>query len=196
MKPRFGPRVPVPPDSLTSAGSSYSLDTGAAQLDGLTPRHPASLPAHAFHIVFAIVGLLIASVGAVALALAPRRAAYCALGTLQRPSARWAAASGAAAEGPWFVKTETFKRPFPEVKPHLEAHRAWVAQLRAAGQVITSGYRVDAEGRPGGGGLMIFAATNHAAAEALVKQDPLIANDCVDWQLNRWIPEVGCINVV
>jgi hypothetical protein len=27
----------------------------------------------------------------------------------------------------WFVKTEMFKKPFPVVKPHLEAHRAWVA---------------------------------------------------------------------
>ena len=77
------------------------------------------------------------------------------------------------------------------VKPHLEAHRAWVATLREEGYPITSGYRVDAQGKPGGGGLMVFKASCHAAAEELVRRDPLIANDCVDWQLNRWIPEVG-----
>mmetsp|Transcript_20670 Transcript_20670/g.29900 ORF Transcript_20670/g.29900 Transcript_20670/m.29900 type:complete len:148 (+) Transcript_20670:71-514(+) len=91
----------------------------------------------------------------------------------------------------WFVKTEQFKKPFPEVKPHLEAHRAWITELRESGFCVTSGYRVDAEGRPGGGGLMIFAATNYSAAEALVLQDPLVANNCVDWQLNGWIAEVG-----
>ena len=95
------------------------------------------------------------------------------------------------AEFQWFVKTETFAKPFPVVKPHLEAHRSWVATLRGDGYPITSGYRVDAEGKPGGGGLMVFKAACHAAAEELVRQDPLIANDCVDWQLNRWIPEVG-----
>ena len=95
----------------------------------------------------------------------------------------------------WFVKTETFCKPFPQVKPHLEAHREWVAKLRANGHVITSGYRVDAEGKPGGGGMMFFAARDYDAAHALVQQDPLIANQCVDWRLNGWIAEVGDVEV-
>ena len=61
---------------------------------------------------------------------------------------------------------------------------------------ITSGYRVDENDRPGGGGLMLFAASDYGAALTLVKQDPLVANGCVDWQLNRWIPEVGDISLV
>ncbi|MFN5118499.1 MAG: hypothetical protein ACK5JJ_10395, partial [Cyanobacteriota bacterium] len=52
----------------------------------------------------------------------------------------------------WFVKTETFRVPAPEVRPHLEAHRRWVADLRSRGVRISSGYLVDGEGRPGGGG--------------------------------------------
>eukprot|EP00568_Trieres_chinensis_P001049 CAMPEP_0183307264 /NCGR_PEP_ID=MMETSP0160_2-20130417/17230_1 /TAXON_ID=2839 ORGANISM="Odontella Sinensis, Strain Grunow 1884" /NCGR_SAMPLE_ID=MMETSP0160_2 /ASSEMBLY_ACC=CAM_ASM_000250 /LENGTH=140 /DNA_ID=CAMNT_0025470817 /DNA_START=69 /DNA_END=488 /DNA_ORIENTATION=- len=81
----------------------------------------------------------------------------------------------------WFVKTEQFCRPFPEVRPHLEAHRKWVDDLRKSGKCMTSGYRVDSEGKPGGGGLMIFAAKDYAEAEELVRQDPLVANGCVDW---------------
>ena len=86
-----------------------------------------------------------------------------------------------ALQAPWFVKTETFKQSlsFPQIQPHLEAHKAWVAGLRAEGQPITSGYRVDAEGAPGGGGLMLFAAKDYAAAEKLVLCDPLVSNDCV-----------------
>eukprot|EP00316_Scyphosphaera_apsteinii_P024809 CAMPEP_0119320664 /NCGR_PEP_ID=MMETSP1333-20130426/53063_1 /TAXON_ID=418940 /ORGANISM="Scyphosphaera apsteinii, Strain RCC1455" /LENGTH=145 /DNA_ID=CAMNT_0007327427 /DNA_START=72 /DNA_END=509 /DNA_ORIENTATION=+ len=98
----------------------------------------------------------------------------------------------------WFVKTEMFIRTksFSEIKPHLVAHKQWVAALRAEGQLITSGYRVDADGKPGGGGLMLFAANSYVAAAELVQQDPLILNGCVDWQLNRWIAEVGDIALV
>ena len=59
------------------------------------------------------------------------------------------------------------------------------------GVVITSGYRVDNEGKPGGGGLMFIAATNYEEALKIVQQDPLVANDCVDWELNGWIGQVG-----
>ena len=98
-------------------------------------------------------------------------------------------------EEKWFCKTEQFKRPFPEVKPYLEAHKEWVVSLRRAGTCITSGYRVDAEGKPGGGGLLFVAATNYEEALKLVLQDPLVANDCVDWELNGWIGQVGDIRM-
>lgn len=99
----------------------------------------------------------------------------------------------------WYVKTETFvkDKSFPEIKPHLAAHKEWVAQVRKEGSTsITSGYRVDENDKPGGGGLMLFAAPDYDTALALVRQDPLVANDCVDWQLNRWIAEVGDISLV
>lgn len=91
----------------------------------------------------------------------------------------------------WFCKTEQFKQPFPVVKPHLETHKKWVAQLRREGKCITSGYRVDEEGKPGGGGLMFVAAKSYADALEIVLRDPLVANDCVDWELNGWIGQVG-----
>jgi uncharacterized protein YciI len=94
------------------------------------------------------------------------------------------------------VRTEQFCQPFPVVKPHLEAHRQWVTAQREAGYPVTSGYRVDAEGRPGGGGLMLFRAASHEAAVAFVAEDPLVANRCVDYQVNRWIAEVGDIELL
>jgi len=42
---------------------------------------------------------------------------------------------------------------------------------------------------------MFFAARNYDEAEKLVRQDPLVANECVDWRLNGWIPEVGDIQM-
>ncbi len=59
---------------------------------------------------------------------------------------------------PWFVKQETFLRPYAAMKPHLQAHRAWVEQLREAGTVLSSGYLVDGAGQPGGGGLLLLQA--------------------------------------
>ena len=95
----------------------------------------------------------------------------------------------------WFIKTETFRLPRPQLLAHLQAHHAWVAELRQQGVVMSSGYLVDQVGRPGGGGLLLLAAEDYAAAEALVRQDPLIANGCVDWQLQGWIPAVGDLAV-
>eukprot|EP00558_Chaetoceros_sp_UNC1202_P007496 CAMPEP_0197234808 /NCGR_PEP_ID=MMETSP1429-20130617/2457_1 /TAXON_ID=49237 /ORGANISM="Chaetoceros sp., Strain UNC1202" /LENGTH=226 /DNA_ID=CAMNT_0042693299 /DNA_START=15 /DNA_END=695 /DNA_ORIENTATION=- len=98
------------------------------------------------------------------------------------------------AEG-WYCKTETFKKTFPFVKPHLEAHKSWVHDLRRQGVCITSGYRVDADGKPGGGGLMFLAAGSYVEALEVVLQDPLVANDCVDWELNGWIGQVGDVQM-
>jgi uncharacterized protein YciI len=92
---------------------------------------------------------------------------------------------------PWFVKQETFLHPYSAMKPHLEAHRAWVEQLRADGLVISSGYLVDGAGQPGGGGLLLLQAADYAAAEAVVLRDPMLLSGGVDWRLQQWRPAVG-----
>ncbi|OEU22974.1 hypothetical protein FRACYDRAFT_178942 [Fragilariopsis cylindrus CCMP1102] len=97
----------------------------------------------------------------------------------------------------WFCKTEKFIRPFPEVKPYLEEHKKWVDNLRQTQNIcIVSGYRVDEQGKPGGGGLMFVAAKSYKDAYELVSNnDPLIVNKCVDWELNGWIGQVGDISI-
>jgi uncharacterized protein YciI len=96
---------------------------------------------------------------------------------------------------PWFVKQETFLRPYAEMKPHLQAHCAWVEQLREAGAVISSGYLVDGAGQPGGGGLLLLQAVDYAEAEALVLQDPMVRSGAVEWRLHEWRPAVGDLGV-
>ena len=96
---------------------------------------------------------------------------------------------------PWFIKRETFRRPYAELKPHLQAHRAWVAELRARGVSISSGYLIDGEGKPGGGGLLLLEAADHASAEALIRQDPVVQSGLVDWSLHQWIGAVGDLGV-
>ena len=92
---------------------------------------------------------------------------------------------------PWFVKQETFLRPYAVMKPHLAAHRRWVEELRQTGVVISSGYLVDGAGQPGGGGLLLMEAPSYAEAEALVQRDPMVLSGGVDWRLEQWRPAVG-----
>jgi uncharacterized protein YciI len=97
----------------------------------------------------------------------------------------------AAAAMAWFIKHETFLRPAVELAPHRAAHRDWVLGLRAAGTRISSGYLVDGEDRPGGGGLLLLEAPDHAHALTLIQQDPMVRSGLVRWSLHRWISSVG-----
>ena len=76
-------------------------------------------------------------------------------------------------------------------RPLIEAHRAWVEQQRAAGRRIRSGFLVDEQRRPGGGGLLIFEAETYAEALVWVRQDPMIQAGLVSWTLQQWIPVSG-----
>ena len=97
---------------------------------------------------------------------------------------------------PWFVKHETFTAetaalPIEQRRPHLEAHRGWVEKESAAGRRIRSGFLVDGQQRPGGGGLLIFEAASYAEALAWVQGDPMIQAALVSWTLQEWIPVSG-----
>lgn len=101
---------------------------------------------------------------------------------------------------PWFVKTETLTPAFlaldrAERSAHLARHRAWVASLRERALPIASGFLVDGEQRPGGGGLLLLAAPDHASARETVLSDPLICGGWVEWQLHGWVPAVGDLAV-
>ena len=50
---------------------------------------------------------------------------------------------------------------------------------------------MDAEQRPGGGGLFVLKADSFEAARRLVEQDPMIVEGLVDWNLQEWIPVCG-----
>ena len=97
---------------------------------------------------------------------------------------------------PWFVKHETFTAetaalPIEQRRSHLQAHRAWVEKHLALGMVITTGFLVDEEGLPGGGGLLIVEADSYAQAFELLRTDPMIARGLVNWTLQQWMPVTG-----
>lgn len=83
---------------------------------------------------------------------------------------------------PWFAKIErgivdkaTFDRQVP-------AHKAYVKKLIAAGHQAYTGYWAAEQG-----GMMIFTAASLQEAQAIVDQDPLVIQGCVDYKLHEWI---------
>ena len=97
---------------------------------------------------------------------------------------------------PWFIKTERFTAQtltlLPEQRQtYLAAHHEWIKALRSAGVKVSSGFLVDAEQRPGGGGLLVLQADSFEAAKRLVEQDPMIVEGLVKWDLQQWIPVCG-----
>jgi hypothetical protein len=56
---------------------------------------------------------------------------------------------------------------------------------------VRSGYLVDRDGKPGGGGVLLFEAGSYREAEQLILQDPMIKNDLVTWELNQWLSSDG-----
>ena len=98
---------------------------------------------------------------------------------------------------PLFVKHERFlvggDGPAPEV---IASHIEWVKSLRHSGVCITSGYLVNGEGQPGGGGLLFLQASNFREAEALIQQDPMVLSGGVEWTLQQWRSAVGDLGVI
>ena len=95
----------------------------------------------------------------------------------------------------WFVKQESFLWPRERLQPHLEAHRQWVRTLQGSGTRISSGYLVDGEDRPGGGGLLLLEAQDYSSALAIVANDPMVRSGGVRWQLHRWVSAAGDLAV-
>ncbi len=92
---------------------------------------------------------------------------------------------------PLFVKTEIIKKEYL-IKNDLKRkvireHFDWIKKLKKDGINIKSGFLVDELKRPGYGGLLILEMNNYKNALEIIKNDPMIKNDLVEWKLNEWI---------
>ena len=96
----------------------------------------------------------------------------------------------------WFIKTELFtveamKFSLQKRQKYIKEHISWVKKLHSTGVKISSGYLVDKNGIPGGGGLLILQASSFQEAQSLIKTDPIIISGLVDWKIQEWIPVFG-----
>ena len=97
---------------------------------------------------------------------------------------------------PIFIKTETFnekalKLSNKERKKFLLMHKEWVQNISKSGNYIQSGYLINEQKAPGGGGLLIIEAKDYLTAKKIIKEDPMIKNKLVFWELQEWIPING-----
>ena len=92
---------------------------------------------------------------------------------------------------PYFVKTEIIKKEYlinNDLKRKIIAeHINWIKKLKKDGLNIKSGFLIDEFKKPGGGGLLILEMNNYKNALKIIKNDPMIKNDLVEWKLNEWV---------
>ena len=92
---------------------------------------------------------------------------------------------------PFFVKTEIIKEEYLNnnnfKRKIIAEHIHWIKKLKKKGLNIKSGFLIDELKRPGDGGLLILETNNYKNALKIVKDDPMITNDLVEWKLNEWV---------
>ena len=92
---------------------------------------------------------------------------------------------------PFFIKTEIIKKEYlvnNDLKRKvIKEHFDWIKKLKKEGINIKSGFLVDGSKRPGAGGLLILEINNYQNALKIIKNDPMIKNDLVEWKLNEWV---------
>ena len=92
---------------------------------------------------------------------------------------------------PIFIKTEIIKREYllkKDIKNKIiNEHIIWIKRLKEEGINIKSGFLVDAFRKAGDGGLLIIERETYKDALKIIKNDPMIKNNLVEWKLNEWI---------
>jgi len=92
---------------------------------------------------------------------------------------------------PFFIKTEIIKKEYlnnHELKLKLiNEPNDWIKKLKKDGINIKSGFLVDELNRPGDGGLLILEMNNYKNALEIIKNDPMITNEIVEWKLSEWV---------
>ena len=92
---------------------------------------------------------------------------------------------------PFFVKTEIIKKEYLNnndlKRKIITEHIKWIKKLKKDGFNIKSGFLIDEYKRPGDGGLLIVEMNNYNNALEIIKNDPMITNNLVEWKLNEWV---------
>ena len=92
---------------------------------------------------------------------------------------------------PIFIKTEIIKKEYliqKDIrKKVINEHIQWVENLKRKGINIKSGFLVNELKQPGDGGLLILDIETYQDALEIIKKDPMIKNNIVEWKLNEWI---------
>lgn len=82
-----------------------------------------------------------------------------------------------------------YRRPFPEIEPHVDEHRAYLRELKAAGILLASG-PMD----PRSGGMLLLRLPEGdtiAQLDAIRDGDPFTKRSLAQYELIPWAPVIG-----
>ena len=92
---------------------------------------------------------------------------------------------------PIFIKTELIKKEYliqQNIRKRIiNQHIKWIKNLKGKGINIKSGFLVNELKQTGAGGLLIIEIATYKEALEIIKNDPMIKNNIVEWKLNEWI---------
>lgn len=77
-----------------------------------------------------------------------------------------------------FIIELTYKVDLPKIDAAMKAHVAWLNRHYATGTFVVSGRKV-----PRDGGIILATGHDRAAIEAIVREDPFVANGLADYRL-------------
>lgn len=77
-----------------------------------------------------------------------------------------------------FIVELTFKASLDVVGSYAQAHSEFLDQYYDSGNFIVSGPQ-----NPKTGGIIVVNAENKAAVEKIIKEDPFVIHDVVDYQI-------------
>ncbi len=81
-----------------------------------------------------------------------------------------------------------YRKDLEEVLPHLEAHRAYLRELKAKGLLLASGPLMP---RSGGALLLRIPGDETAQLDAIRDNDPFVKAGVAQYELMPWDPVVG-----
>lgn len=82
-----------------------------------------------------------------------------------------------------------YRRPLEEVLPHLDAHRAYLGELKEQGKLVASGPLV-----PRSGGALLLRIPDgiiHAELDRIRNGDPYVKAGVAQYELLPWDPGIG-----
>lgn len=83
---------------------------------------------------------------------------------------------------PIFVKIEKGIVDKPTFDRFVPDHKLYVRELNNQGHNARTGYWAEY-----GGGMLLFEAKSLEEAQQIIENDPLIKNNCVEYDLHEWV---------
>jgi uncharacterized protein YciI len=91
--------------------------------------------------------------------------------------------------------TEPISLSPEEMRPHLDAHKAWLAEMERSSVLFLAGPMLDENYRFSGSGLFVLRADSMSEAASIADADPFHANGIRKYKLVPWQINEGSLEI-